>query len=91
MVQENNFQVSAAASIGRNRHNIFKEMGNTSISDAHHKEPLLNAVLGLSSLGFVDWLILVIMMSLVLSLGYALHVFVLPLCRRDAEDITELR
>ena len=66
-------------------------MGNTSISDEHHKEPLLNAVLCLSGLGFVDWLILVVMMSLVISLGYALHVFVLTLCRRDAEDVTELR
>jgi hypothetical protein len=66
-------------------------MGNTNISDEHHKEPLLNDVLGLSSLGYVDWLILVVMMSLVISLGYTLHVIVLPLCRRDAEDSTELR
>jgi hypothetical protein len=68
-------------------------MGNTINSDEKHNESqlLVNTVQGLSSLGLVDWVILVMMMSLVLSLGYTVQVFVFPLCRRDVEDVTELR
>ena len=68
-------------------------MKNTNISDEKHNEPQLvvSTVLYLSSLGLVDWVILVTMMFLVFSLGYTLHVFVLPLCRRDVQDVTELR
>ena len=68
-------------------------MGNTNISDEKHNESLVVVpnVLGLSGLGIVDWVILVMMMFLVITLGYTLRVFVFPLCRRDAEDVTELR
>ena len=68
-------------------------MENTNIYDEKHNEPQLvdPTVLGLSSLGLVDWVILVVMMFLVISLGYTLHVFVVPLCRRHGEDVTELR
>ena len=68
-------------------------MKNTNISDEKHNEPQLvvSTVLYLSSLGLVDWVILVTMMFLVFLFGYTLHVFVLPLCRRDVQDVTELR
>ena len=72
---------------------INKEMGNTNISDEKHNESLVvvPTALGLSGLGLVDWVILVMMMFLVIPLGYTLRVCVFPLCRRDAEDVTELR
>ena len=68
-------------------------MGNTNISDEKHNESLVvvPTALGLSGLGLVDWVILVMMMFLLITLGYTLRVFVFPLYSRDAEDVTELR
>ena len=49
-------------------------MENQNISEKKHKKPhfLDSTVLGPSSLGLVDWVILVMMMFLVLSVGYTL-------------------